>query len=61
LELESIVETDILDSIISTIYNQKHTDRLYPVVYFSKKIISIELNYNIYNKELLVIIKTLKE
>jgi RNase H-like domain found in reverse transcriptase len=46
---------------ISTIYSQKYKDRLYPVVYFSRKIISVELNYNIYNKELLVIIKALRE
>jgi RNase H-like domain found in reverse transcriptase len=34
---------------------------LYLIVYFSRKIISIELNYNIYDKELLVIIEALRE
>jgi hypothetical protein len=50
------------DSTISIVYSQKHADRvLHPVVYFSRKIISTELNYNIYDKELLVIIETLRE
>ena len=30
-------------------------------MYYSKKIIPLELNYNIYNKELLAIIAVLKE
>jgi hypothetical protein len=61
LELELVIETNISDNIISTIYNQKHKDRLHLVVYFSRKIISAELNYNIYNKELLAIVKALRE
>jgi hypothetical protein len=51
----------MLDSIINTIYSQKYTDGSYLIVYFSKKLISAEFNYNIYNKELLVIIKALRE
>ena len=31
------------------------------MVYYSKKLTLLELNYNIYNKELLVIITVLKE
>jgi hypothetical protein len=49
------------DKAIGTVYNQKYKDRLYLVVYFSRKIISAELNYNIYNKKLLAIVKALKE
>jgi hypothetical protein len=52
---------DILDGAINTIYSQKYKDKLYLVVYFSRKIISAELNYNIYDKELLAIIKALRE
>jgi hypothetical protein len=52
---------NVSDGTISAIYSQKHKDRLYLVVYFSRKIIFAELNYNIYDKELLVIIKALKE
>jgi hypothetical protein len=55
------VETDASDNAIIAVYSQKHKDRLYPVVYFSRKIISIELNYDIYNKKLLVIVKALRE
>jgi hypothetical protein len=55
------METDMSDSAISAVYSQKHVDRLHPVVYFSRKIISAELNYNIYNKELLVIVEALRE
>ena len=41
---------------------QKHEDRVWhPVAYYSWKIILLELNYNIYNKELLAIITVLKE
>jgi hypothetical protein len=40
---------------------KKNKDRLYLVVYFSRKIIFAELNYNIYDKELLVIVEVLRE
>jgi hypothetical protein len=49
------------DNIISVVYSQKYRDKLYPIAYFSRKIISAELNYNIYNKELLIIIEALRE
>ena len=34
---------------------------LYPIAYFSKTIQAIELNYDIYNKEILAIILVLQE
>ena len=41
---------------------QKHEDRVqYLVVYYSRKITLLELNYNIYNKELLGIVTVLKK
>ena len=41
---------------------QKHKDKIqHLVVYYSRKLILLELNYNIYNKELLVIVIVLKE
>ena len=41
---------------------QRHNNRIqYSVVYYNKKITLLELNYNIYNKELLAIIIVLKE
>ena len=56
------VKTDILNFIIGAYLLQKYKDGVqYLVIYYSQKIILLELNYNIYNKELLVIIIVLKE
>jgi len=56
------VETDILDFILKVYLLQKHVDRVWhPVVYYSRKLILLELNYNIYNKELLEIVAVFKE
>jgi len=56
------VKTDILDFILEVYLLQKHTDRVwYPVAYYSRKLTLLELNYNIYNKELLSIIAVLKK
>ena len=41
---------------------QKYKDKIWHlVVYYSRKLIPLELNYNIYNKELLAIVTVLKE
>ena len=41
---------------------QKYKDKIqHLIVYYSKKLTLLELNYNIYNKELLAIITVLKE
>ena len=56
------VETDALDFAVGAYLQQKHEDKVWhPVAYYSQKIIPLELNYNIYNKELLTIIAVLKE
>jgi len=56
------VKTDILDFVLGVYLLQKHADKVWHlVVYYSRKLISLELNYNIYNKELLGIIAALKE
>ena len=53
---------DILDFIIGVYLLQKHEDGVWHlIIYYSCKIIPLELNYNIYNKELLTIIAVLKE
>ena len=53
---------DLLDFILRAYIVQKYKDKIqHPVVYYSKKLILPELNYNIYNKELLTIITVLKE
>ena len=62
LELLIKVETDLLDFILGAQLLQKYKDGIqYLVVYYSRKLIPVELNYNIYNKELLVIVVVLKE
>ena len=56
------VKTDLLDFILGAYMVQKYKDKIWhSVAYYSKKLIPLELNYNIYNKELLAIITVLKE
>ena len=61
LSLLIIVKTDILDFILSIYLVQKYLDRQYLVIYYSYKMTPPELNYNIYNKELLGIVTALKK
>ena len=56
-----VVKTDILDFILGIYLVQKYPDRWHLVVYYSYKMTQPELNYNIYNKELLGIVTVLKE
>jgi hypothetical protein len=56
------VKTDALDFILGVYIVQRHNNRIWhPVAYYSRKMTLLELNYNIYNKELLTIITVLKE
>ena len=61
LNLLTVVKTDILDFVLSIYLVQKYPDRQHPVTYYSCKITPLELNYNIYNKELLGIVAVLKK
>ena len=56
-----VVKTDALNFILGIYLVQKHPDKQHLVVYYSYKIIPPELNYNIYNKELLGIVALLKK
>ena len=56
-----VVEIDISDFALGVYLVQKYPDRQHLVTYYSCKMILLELNYNIYNKELLGIIAVLKE
>jgi len=52
-----MLETDALDSVIASIYSQEQTDgEWHPIAYYLKTIVDAELNYPIYNKEMLAII-----
>jgi len=56
------VKINILDFILRVYLLQKHTDKIWHLVaYYSRKLIPLELNYNIYNKELLGIVAVLKK
>ena len=61
LSLLTVVKIDILDFVLGVYLVQKHPDKWYLVVYYSHKITPPELNYDIYNKELLGIVAVLKE
>jgi len=56
------VESNVSDKAISAVLNQPGDNgKFRPIVIFSKKFSPAELNYEIHNKELLAIIKALKE
>ena len=59
--LPIVVETDILDFALGVCLVQKYPDRWHLVTYYSRKMTLLELNYDIYNKELLGIVTALKE
>ncbi len=53
---------DALDYAISIEVRQTRKDRKYrPISFFLKKFFKAELNYEIYNKELLVIVRAIEE
>ena len=59
--LPTVVETDASDFALGACLVQKHPDGWHPVAYYSRKMTPPELNYDIYNKELLGIVAALKE
>ena len=61
LELLIKVKTNVLDFVLGACLLQKYSKIWHPVVYYSHKITPLELNYNIYNKELLGIVVALKK
>jgi RNase H-like domain found in reverse transcriptase len=61
LEKEAIVEYNALDKVIGgTLSQRDEKGRLYLIAYYLRKFIAVELNYDIYDKELLVIIEYLR-
>ena len=56
------VKTDLLDFALGVCMVQKYKDKIqYLIAYYSRKLTPPELNYNIYNKELLAIVAVLKK
>ena len=59
-ELETMLETDASDGVVAGILSQLHPDgEWHPVIFFSKIIASAEYNYEVHDKEILVIIRSL--
>ena len=61
LSLPTVVKIDVLDFALGAYLIQKYLNRWHLVTYYSCKMTPLELNYNIYNKELLGIVTVLKE
>jgi len=61
LELPTKIETNTLDFVLGACLLQKYNEVWHPVAYYSQKMTPLELNYNIYNKELLEIVIVLKK
>ena len=52
-----MLETNILNGIIAGVFSQKQPDgEWHPIAYYLKTIIDVELNYPIYDKEMLAIV-----
>jgi hypothetical protein len=52
-----MLKTDALDGVIAGVYSQKQLDgEWHPITYYLKTMVDAELNYLIYNKEMLAII-----
>jgi Reverse transcriptase (RNA-dependent DNA polymerase)/RNase H-like domain found in reverse transcriptase/Retroviral aspartyl protease len=61
-EYESMIETDASDGVIAGVLSQLHPDKeWYPVAYFSKTMAPAECNYEIHDKEMLAIVRSLAE
>ena len=61
-EREIIVETDASDYVSAGMMSQYNTDgTLHPVAFFSKKHSPMECNYEVYDKELMAIIRCFEE
>lgn len=60
-QLQCKLETDASDGVLGAVLSQQHGKDWKPVAYFSKSMAPAELNYTIHDKEMLSIVKSLKE
>ena len=62
LDKETIVEADVSNVVIDKYISQEGPiGKLQPIAYYSRKLIGVELNYIVQDKELLVIVEVLKK
>ena len=62
MNLPMMVKTDASDRVVAEILSQQHSDtEWYSVAYFSKTMALTECNYEIHDKKMLVIIRSLKQ
>ena len=61
-KLECMLETDASDGVVAAVLLQLYLDsKQYPISYFLKTMAPAELNYLIYNKEMLTIVRALRQ
>ena len=61
-ELETMLETDASDGVVAGILSQLHSDgEWHPVAFFSKTMAPAECNYEVHDKEMLAIIRSLSQ
>jgi transposase InsO family protein len=60
-ELDTRIETDASDGVVAGVLSQKHGDQWLPVAFFSKTMNPAECNYQIHDKEMLAIVRSLEE
>ena len=61
-ELPTMIETDASDGVIAGVLSQQHLDgEWYPVAYFSKMMAPAECNYEVHDKEMLAIVRSLDQ
>jgi hypothetical protein len=60
-DLPVVLETDSSDFALGAVLSQCHDNRLHPVAFLSKKLAPAELNYEIYDKEMLAIVRAFQE
>lgn len=59
--LETRIETDASDGVVAGVLSQKHQENWLPVAFFSKTMNPAECNYQIHDKEMLAIVRSLEE
>jgi hypothetical protein len=56
---QAIMETDALNYAIGAVLSQCFEKRLHPIVFYSRKMMPAEKNYDIHDKEMLAIVQSM--